>query len=165
MAPAAAAPRRTTRRVRPAAPTARGRPRPLTAASSACGERRCAELYGTLVRPDAAGIYQEGGDGAGVFDPAAEATKVLDDAVAKLRARHPSVEIHTSVTEGYTAQILVEASVGADLLVVGSRGHGEFAGMLLGSVSEHCVTHAHCPVLVFRHLTTRTTSAAPPADC
>ena len=151
MAPPAAAPRRTTRRVRPAAPTARGRPRPLTAASSACGERRCAELYGTLVRPDAAGIYQEGGDGAGVFDPAAEATKVLDDAVAKLRARHPSVEIHTSVTEGYTAQILVEASAGADLLVVGSRGHGEFAGMLLGSVSEHCVAHAHCPVLVFRH--------------
>ncbi len=85
------------------------------------------------------------------FDPAAEATKVLDDTVAKLHATHPDVEIHTSVTEGYTAQILVEASVGADLLVVGSRGHGEFAGMLLGSVSEHCVTHAHCPVLVLRH--------------
>lgn len=68
------------------------------------------------------------------FDPAAEATKVLDDAVAKLHAGYPSVEIHTSVTEGYTAQILVEASLGADLLVVGSRGHGEFTGMLLGSL-------------------------------
>ncbi|MDA8288634.1 MAG: universal stress protein [Actinomycetota bacterium] len=85
------------------------------------------------------------------FDPAAEATKVLNEAIAPLRNEHPNVEIHTSVTEGYTAQILVEASAGADLLVVGSRGHGEFAGMLLGSVSEHCVTHAHCPVLVYRH--------------
>jgi nucleotide-binding universal stress UspA family protein len=85
------------------------------------------------------------------FDPAAEATKVLDDAVAKLHAGYPSIEIHTSVTEGHTVQILVEASVGADLLVVGSRGHGEFTGMLLGSVSEHCIAHPHCPVLVFRH--------------
>ena len=85
------------------------------------------------------------------FDPAAQATKVLDDAVAKLHAGYPSIEIHTSVTEGHTVQILVEASVGADLLVVGSRGHGEFTGMLLGSVSEHCIAHPHCPVLVFRH--------------
>ena len=85
------------------------------------------------------------------FDPAAEARKILDEAVAKLRASHPSVDIHTSVAEGYIAQILVEASSNAELLVVGSRGHGELAGMLVGSVSEHCVGHAHCPVLVFRH--------------
>ncbi len=50
----------------------------------------------------------------------------------------------------------MEASTGADLLVVGSRGHGEFAGMLLGSVSEHCVTNAECPVLVFRDGSDRT---------
>ena len=43
-----------------------------------------------------------------------------------------------------------DRSRGADLLVVGSRGHGEFAGMLLGSVSEHCVSNANCPVLVLR---------------
>lgn len=84
------------------------------------------------------------------FDPAGEAMKVLDEAVAKLATSHPSVDIQTSVAEGYAAQILVEASNDAELLVVGSRGHGELAGMLLGSVSEHCVTHAHCPVLVFR---------------
>ena len=45
---------------------------------------------------------------------------------------------------------LVEAAKGADLLVVGSRGHGEFVGMLLGSVSEYCVSNAECPVLVHR---------------
>lgn len=85
------------------------------------------------------------------FDPAAEATKVLDEAVATLRASHPSVDIRTSVVEGYAAQTLVEASSNAELLVVGSRGHGELAGVLLGSVSGYCVAHAHCPVLVFRH--------------
>jgi nucleotide-binding universal stress UspA family protein len=45
---------------------------------------------------------------------------------------------------------LVDASKGADLLVVGSRGHGEFIGMLLGSVSRHCASQAHCPVLIHR---------------
>jgi nucleotide-binding universal stress UspA family protein len=53
--------------------------------------------------------------------------------------------------EGHPATRLIEASAGADLLVVGSRGHGAFAGMLLGSVSEHCVAHASCPVVVVRH--------------
>ena len=85
------------------------------------------------------------------FDPAADAAKVLDDAVAGIRRAHPSVDLRTSVLEGATAKLLVEASKGAELLVVGSRGHGELAGMLLGSVSEHCAAHAHCPVLVIRH--------------
>lgn len=67
-----------------------------------------------------------------------------------LRAKHPGVKIESRVVEGHPAPVLVEASKGADLLVVGSRGHGEFAGMLLGSVSEHCVSNAPCPVLVLR---------------
>ena len=46
--------------------------------------------------------------------------------------------------------MLESASVGAALLVVARRGHGELVGLLLGSVSEHCMTHAHCPVLVYR---------------
>jgi nucleotide-binding universal stress UspA family protein len=49
---------------------------------------------------------------------------------------------------GHPVQVLVEASKEADLLVVGRRGHAAITGMLVGSVSIHCVTHAHCPVVV-----------------
>lgn len=52
--------------------------------------------------------------------------------------------------EGPAAPALVEAAIGADLLVVGARGVGAFRGMLLGSVSQHCVTHATCSVAVIR---------------
>jgi len=52
--------------------------------------------------------------------------------------------------EGTPAQVLLEAADGADLLVVGSRGHGGFAEALLGSVSEACVHHAQCPVVIVR---------------
>ena len=75
---------------------------------------------------------------------------MLNDVLKPVRAAHPGISIDPSVIEGHPAPLLVKASSGADLLVVGSRGHGEFAGMLLGSVSEHCVTNAHCPVLVLR---------------
>jgi nucleotide-binding universal stress UspA family protein len=63
---------------------------------------------------------------------------------------HPGVVFVPVVVEGRAADVLVEASRGADLLAVGSRGHGEVAGLLVGSVSEHCATHAHSPVLVVR---------------
>ena len=84
------------------------------------------------------------------FNPADDAQKVLDGALEAVRSAHPGLSIRPVVVEGHPAPILVEASRGADLLVVGSRGHGEFAGMLLGSVSEHCVSNANCPVLVLR---------------
>lgn len=60
------------------------------------------------------------------------------------------VPVSSTVINGVPAAVLVDASRGADLLVVGSRGHGAFAGLLLGSVSGHCVSHAHCPVTVVR---------------
>jgi len=60
------------------------------------------------------------------------------------------VRITTSVVEGMPAQVLLDVAKGADLLVVGSRGHGGFASALLGSVSQHCVHHAQCPVLIIR---------------
>jgi nucleotide-binding universal stress UspA family protein len=84
------------------------------------------------------------------YDPEEGVHKVLDEAVADLRTTFSSLDITAKVMRGHPFPLLVEASKGADLLVVGSRGHGEFAGMLIGSVSEFCATNAHCPVLVHR---------------
>jgi len=84
------------------------------------------------------------------FDPEEDVRKALETVVAAVRAEHPDVSIDSRVVSGHPAPILVRASKGADLLVVGSRGHGEFVGMLIGSVSEYCATNAHCPVLVHR---------------
>jgi nucleotide-binding universal stress UspA family protein len=67
------------------------------------------------------------------------------------RAQGPCGRHPTSVEEGKNpSKVLIERSKEADLVVVGSRGHGGFAGMLLGSVSQHLVAHAECPVVVVR---------------
>jgi nucleotide-binding universal stress UspA family protein len=84
------------------------------------------------------------------FDPESDLQKALDAVVAQVVAAHPGLPVHGRLVSGHPAPILVEASKGAELLVVGSRGHGEFVGMLIGSVSEYCVTNAHSPVLVHR---------------
>lgn len=82
----------------------------------------------------------------------AGATRDLVDQVADaVEKQHPGLDVVRRVTEGQPALVLVEESEGANLLVVGSRGHGAFAGMLLGSVSEYCVTHATIPVVVVHH--------------
>lgn len=58
------------------------------------------------------------------------------------------VIVRQRVAEGNAARVLLTAADGADLLVVGSRGHRGFTAALLGSVSQHCVHHAPCPVVV-----------------
>ncbi|WP_406209317.1 universal stress protein [Kitasatospora sp. NBC_01560] len=78
------------------------------------------------------------------------AEKVLAQAVGATVGDERAAEIRETAVLGNAAEVLEERSHGADLLVVGSRGHGGFAGALLGSVSRHCVQHAACPVVVMR---------------
>ena len=78
------------------------------------------------------------------------ATRTLDTAIKEAGDGGP-VDVRSVIVYGHPAQALVEASAGAQLLVVGSRGHGGFVGMLLGSVSGYVIAHASCPVLVIRH--------------
>jgi nucleotide-binding universal stress UspA family protein len=78
--------------------------------------------------------------------------EVAEEVVAEAaeRARAAGVETGTRLEHGQAAEVLVDASADADLLVVGSRGHGGFAGLLLGSVSTQCAHHASCPLVIVR---------------
>ena len=83
--------------------------------------------------------------------PRQEALELLERFTSELVPKDPAVDVRTAVEEGQNpAKVLIERSKEADVLVVGSRGHGGFAGMLLGSVSQHLVAHAECPVVVVR---------------
>ena len=77
--------------------------------------------------------------------------QVLAEGVERLRAMFPDIEVTTQLKPlDSVAAVLTEASTDARLLVVGSRGRGGFAGLLLGSVSITVAAHAHCPVVVVR---------------
>jgi nucleotide-binding universal stress UspA family protein len=82
------------------------------------------------------------------WDPRTDMEKLLSNAVdTALGAQRPA-DMRLRVCEGNPAHVLLEESAGALMLVVGSRGHGGFAGLLLGSVSAALAEHASCPVLV-----------------
>jgi nucleotide-binding universal stress UspA family protein len=83
-------------------------------------------------------------------DFAADARKRIDAALSEEVEPADSHLVSSRVVHGHPAQVLLKAAAGADLLVVGSRGHGSFADALLGSVGQHCVHHARCPVLIMR---------------
>lgn len=104
------------------------------------------------------GFY--GASGTGEFDPAfaadlsdvrAAAEAGLEATVNAVVSNGSEVEITRRVVEGTPGAVLVEQSRGAELLIVGSRGHGGFAGLLLGSVSQTCAQHATCPVVIIPH--------------
>ncbi|HET6809431.1 MAG TPA: universal stress protein [Acidimicrobiales bacterium] len=78
------------------------------------------------------------------------AAKVVSGMAGEAQRLHPEVVFTTKVIPGPAAEALIREAKGARLLVVGSRGHGAFTGMLIGSVSTHCVRHARCPVVVVR---------------
>ena len=82
------------------------------------------------------------------WDPARDMARVLDDSVAAVFGDLPPASMTLHVYEGGAAEILLNASEGAAMIVVGSRGHGGFAGLLLGSVSANVAEHASCPVFI-----------------
>jgi nucleotide-binding universal stress UspA family protein len=84
------------------------------------------------------------------WNPADDASQTLAIAVKAAFGDDPPAGLKATVLQGHPAQVLVEASADADILVVGTRGHGGFVGLLLGSVSAYCVEHAACPVMVTR---------------
>jgi nucleotide-binding universal stress UspA family protein len=83
-------------------------------------------------------------------DPLAHFRVALDRTVSAVLGDHPAVTIETVVLEGHAAPILVDRAHGADMLVIGSRGHGRLAGAFLGSVSFNCAAHSPCPVVIVR---------------
>jgi nucleotide-binding universal stress UspA family protein len=83
----------------------------------------------------------------------AEARNTLRSAVAPASSERPRVAVEQRVVEGHPVEVLLHEARDADLLVVGNRGLGGFAGALLGSVSQHCVHHATCPVVVIHDRT------------
>lgn len=76
--------------------------------------------------------------------------RLLAEALAGHQDRYPDVQVEHTVVHGGTREALIEASKTAQLLVVGARGRGGFAGLLLGSVSQAMLHHAECPVAVIR---------------
>ncbi|WP_344526856.1 universal stress protein [Streptomyces albiaxialis] len=79
-----------------------------------------------------------------------EEERVLHEAIAGWRERYPDVTVRPRLVEEYTRQALIDASEESQLLVAGARGRGGFRGLLLGSVSQALLHHAHCPVAVVR---------------
>lgn len=76
--------------------------------------------------------------------------QALAESLAGLAERHPDVPVDPEPVPARPVAALVEASRRAQLVVVGARGHGELAGLLLGSVSHRVLHHSACPVAVVR---------------
>nr|WP_281380974.1 universal stress protein [Nocardioides panaciterrulae] len=79
-----------------------------------------------------------------------EAEPLIDEALAADARAHPSVDLDRQVVAGSVGRVLSDASEQAGLLVVGARGRGAFAAMLLGSVGQAVLHHARCPVVIAR---------------
>lgn len=86
--------------------------------------------------------------GADLGDLRHTAALALDAVIHEVAPHTNGLMIERRVSEGAPGTVLVDESREADLLVVGSRGHGGFTGLLLGSVSQQCAHHAACPVVI-----------------
>jgi nucleotide-binding universal stress UspA family protein len=122
-----------------------------------------AQLTGTVVEAVTAWWYPSGYGLAGdatddTADSADDAEKTLAVALAEVSGLDPAVVVRPRIIQGHPAEVLVREAAGADLLVVGSSGHGGLLAMVLGSVSQHCAQRAPCPVLVMREPAPRHTA-------
>ena len=86
----------------------------------------------------------------GDFIAEEDAQLIVEKAAVSVAGRYPAVNVKPKLCGESAARSLIEASSGADLLVVGSRGFGGFRGLLFGSVGQHCLTHAPCSVAIIR---------------
>lgn len=80
-----------------------------------------------------------------------QARSLVEDMIAQVSDGEGDIEVTPRViADAHPAEALVDAAADAELLIIGSRGRGGFKGLLLGSVSQQCVQHARCPVIVVR---------------
>ncbi|PRB65280.1 MULTISPECIES: universal stress protein [unclassified Microbacterium] len=82
------------------------------------------------------------------WSPENDAEEVLDESIREAFGESPPDGLMRRTLLGSAARTLIGLSENCSMLVLGSRGHGGFVGMLLGSVSAACAEHAHCPVLI-----------------
>ncbi|GAA4836152.1 universal stress protein [Luteimicrobium xylanilyticum] len=94
----------------------------------------------------------------------ADATANLDRVIERLVEQRPGLDVRRIVLDGTGAELLVEFSQAADVIVVGSRGRGGFSGMLLGSTSQAVLHHAQCPVMVVTKRCAESESESAPAE-
>ena len=97
----------------------------------------------TSYSPEPAGLPDSG-------EVARRAENALDQTLREVLGGDPPPDMERVVEAGDPAAVLLRRSEGADLLIVGSRGHGAFSRLLVGSVSEKCVRYATCSVAVIR---------------
>jgi nucleotide-binding universal stress UspA family protein len=100
----------------------------------------------TLLPPAGSGSVPPGE----VQDPGELAADELVNVIREELGDDPPVLAQPRVKQGNPAEVLIEESAGVDLVVVGTRGHGGFAGLVLGSVSQHVAAYAKSPVTVVR---------------
>ncbi|RSD11666.1 universal stress protein [Amycolatopsis eburnea] len=94
-------------------------------------------------------IYDLGAAVAGTPQTVADRERQqLEEVVGEVRAEHPDVAVRAELVEHSPAVALEEASKTASMLVLGSHGHNRLLKLLVGSVAEHCLREASCPVVV-----------------
>jgi len=127
-------------------------PAALDTAFAAAAARGCGPIVLRAFRPGSPAWPAEAPPPA-VYNPRTTRSAIeeeLDHVVAPIAEKFPEVPVRHVVTDGDAAQALAGASRQARLVVVGTRGHGGFAGLLLGSVGLRLLHHADCPVLICR---------------